>query len=128
MCTSAPSAFRCSTFSRRHLVGHHEHHAVALGARDQRQAEAGVAGGGLDDRAAGLQAAVALGGLDHRQADAVLDRAAGVLRFELEEQLAAAGVEARHPTSGVLPIRSSTAGGEAWEEVDGMAALASAAS
>jgi hypothetical protein len=45
--------------------------------------------------AAGSEAAVAFGGLDHRQADAVLDRAAGVLRFELQEQRARPGVEAR---------------------------------
>ena len=80
---------------RRHLVGHHQHHAVALGARHQRQAQARVAGRRLDHRAARLEPAVALGGLDHRQADAVLDRAAGVLRLQLEEQLAAAGVELR---------------------------------
>ncbi|MCY1346312.1 hypothetical protein D9M69_323950 [compost metagenome] len=80
-----------------HLVRHHQHHPVALGAADQRQAEAGVAGGGLDYGAAGLQSAVALGGLDHRHADAVLDGAAGVLRFELEEQGAGTGIEAGDP-------------------------------
>ena len=42
----------------------------------------------------GLMSPRLLGGLDHRQADAVLDGAAGVLRFELEVQLAQAGVEA----------------------------------
>jgi hypothetical protein len=42
--TSAPSA-RCSFFGR-HFVGHHQHHAVALEPPDQREAEAGVAGGG----------------------------------------------------------------------------------
>ena len=80
----------------RHLVGHDQDDAIALGPRHQRQAEAGVAGGRLDHGAAGLQAAVALGGIDHRQADPVLDRAAGVLRFELQEQRAGAGVEPRH--------------------------------
>ncbi|MDT4863759.1 hypothetical protein FQZ97_984800 [compost metagenome] len=77
-----------------HLVRHHQHHPVALGTADQGQAEAGVAGGRLDDGAAGLEAAVALGAVDHRQADAVLDRAAGILRLELEEQRAGAGIEA----------------------------------
>ncbi|MNZ97336.1 hypothetical protein D3C78_1165690 [compost metagenome] len=77
-----------------HLVRHHQHHPVTLGAADQGQAEAGVAGGGFDDGAAGAQAAIALGGVDHRQADAILDRTAGVLRFELEEQCARAGIEA----------------------------------
>ena len=80
----------------RHLVRNDEHDAVALGARHQRQAEAGVAGGRLDHRAAGAEPAVALGGVDHRQADSVLDRAARVLRLELEEELARPGVEARH--------------------------------
>ena len=77
----------------RHLVGHDQHHAVALGARDQGQAEPGVAGGRFDHRAARLQAAVALGGVDHREADAVLDGAAGVLAFEFHEQPARASVE-----------------------------------
>ena len=76
-----------------HLVRHHQHHSVTLGTADQGQAQAGVAGGGLDDGAAGSQAAIALGGVDHRQADAILDRTAGVLRFELEEQRARAGIE-----------------------------------
>ena len=46
--------------------------------------------------APGLMLPVALGGLDHRQRDAVLDRAAGVLVLELEEQPAGAGVEAAY--------------------------------
>ena len=41
----------------------------------------------------GCRLSVALGGLDHRQADAILDRAAGVLAFELGEQPAGAGIE-----------------------------------
>ena len=36
----------------RHLVGHDQHDAVALGDADLGQAEAGVAGGRLDDGAA----------------------------------------------------------------------------
>ena len=79
-----------------HLVRHHQHHPVALRAADQGQAETGVAGGGLDDGATGPQAAVTLGGLDHGDTDAILDGAAGVLRFELEVQGAGAGIEARH--------------------------------
>jgi hypothetical protein len=81
-------------FFDRHLVGHHQHHAVALDARHQRQADAGVARGRLDHHAARLQAAVRLGRGDHRHADPVLDRSARVLRLELEEQLAKAGVDA----------------------------------
>ncbi len=71
-----------------HLVRHHQHHPITLGAADQCQAQAGVAGGGFDDGATGSQAAVAFGGVDHGQADAVLDRTAGVLGFELEKQRA----------------------------------------
>ena len=41
----------------RHLVGHHEHALVAALAGDDRQADAGVAAGRLDDRAARLQQA-----------------------------------------------------------------------
>lgn len=77
----------------RHLVGHDEDDAVALGNADLGEAEAGVAGGGLDDGAAALQPAILLGGRDHRQRDAVLDRATGVLALELDEQPALAGIE-----------------------------------
>ena len=42
----------------------------------------------------GFRSPRCLGFLDHRQADAVLDRAAGIHVFELQEQLARAGVEA----------------------------------
>ena len=42
-----------------HLVGHDQHDSVALVRADQREPQAGVAGGGLDDRAARLQLAVA---------------------------------------------------------------------
>ncbi len=87
--------FQVQDFFGRHLVGHDQHHAVALDARHQRQAQAGIAGGGLDHGAAGLQAAVVLGLLDHGAADAVLDRAAGVLRFQFQKQLARTGVHAR---------------------------------
>ena len=61
-----------------HLIGHHEDALVALDAGGLRQARAGVAGGGLDDGAAGLEQAGLLGRLDHADADAILDRAAGL--------------------------------------------------
>ena len=44
----------------------------------------------------GFEAAVALGRLDHRERDAILDRAAGILVLELEEQAAGAGIELPH--------------------------------
>ena len=79
----------------RHLVGHDEDGAVALARGDQGKPDAGVAGGRLDDRAALLQAPVRLGGVDHSARRPVLDRAARVCRFELQEQPARAQVEAR---------------------------------
>ena len=76
--------------------------------RDQRQPQARVAGGGFDDGRAGADFALALGRFDHRAADAVFDRAARVLVFELEKQLAAAAYRAwSTANSGVLPIMSS---------------------
>ncbi len=79
----------------RHLVGHHQDQPVALGHRDLGQAQAGVPGGGLDDRSAGLEGAGRLGRFDHRQRDAVLDRAAGVLVLQLDEQPARPGLQRR---------------------------------
>ena len=77
-----------------HLVGQHQDQPIALLRGDQRQTKTGVAGGRFDDRAAGLEVAALLGLLDHRQADAVLDGAAGIRVFELQEQLARPGIEA----------------------------------
>ncbi len=80
-------------FFARHLVGHDQDDAVALGDADLGEAETGVAGGRLDDGAAALQLALFFGGGNHRQSDAVLDRATGILAFELDEQSALADVE-----------------------------------
>ena len=74
-----------------HLVGNDEEQPVALLARNQRKPQAGIAGGGLDQRAARLDKAGALGGFDEIEADAVLDRAAGVLVLELEKDAAGPG-------------------------------------
>ena len=68
-----------------HLVGHGEDAAVAAQRGDDRKAGAGVPGGRLDDRAAGLQLPFALGRVDHRDRDPVLDRAARVEELELGE-------------------------------------------
>src|SRR5205085_10706979 len=86
------------------LVGHHEDAAVALDGGADREPDAGVAGGRLDDRAARLQLPFALGRLDHRQPDAVLDRAAGVQVLELCKDLcAAAWAELREADDGRRP-------------------------
>src|SRR6185437_13453360 len=78
-----------------HLVGNDEDEAIALLCRDKRQAETGIPGGGLDQRAARPELAVALGCLDERQADAVLDRASGILVLEFGEEAAWPGIEPR---------------------------------
>ena len=80
----------------RHLVGHDQQRAIALAAADQREPEPGIAGGRLDDGAAGLEPAVRLGRLDHGARRTVLERAGGVGAFELEEQPAGPRVDARH--------------------------------
>jgi hypothetical protein len=83
-----------------HALGQREDEVVALGRADERERDAGVAGGRLDDRgAAGLDAPLGLGGLEHRDADAVLDAAAGVARLELAVELDvdALGQDPREP-------------------------------
>ena len=57
--TSAPSALQMLDLLARHLVGHDEHDAIALRDADLREAEPGIAGGRLDDRAARLELAAA---------------------------------------------------------------------
>src|SRR5690606_9882365 len=64
-----------------HLVRDHQDQLVALLLRHQGKADAGVAGGAFDQGVAGPDVTALLRGLDHAQADAVLDRAAGVLAF-----------------------------------------------
>ena len=85
--------FQMQHFLGRHLVRNHQQHAIAFGARDQRETEARIAGSGLHDNSPGFQAAVRFGGRDHGKRDAVLDRAAWVLTFQLDEQAAAANVK-----------------------------------
>ena len=68
---------------------HHDHRAVAERVADQRQADAGVAGGALDDRAARAQQAAALGVAHDPQRRPVLDRLAGVEELGLAEDRAA---------------------------------------
>src|SRR3954468_3616555 len=78
-----------------HLVRHDDEQAIALLRGDERQPKAGVAGGGLDDQRARLDFLLAFGGFDHRECNAVLDGTARVLLLQLQEEAAAAGVEAR---------------------------------
>ena len=97
-----------------HALRQRQHQLIALGGAHERERDARVAAGRLDDRrAARLDPAFRLGRLDHRHADAVLDAAARVERLELREQLdavLAAGVPSSmrgSPTSGVPPTSSA---------------------
>jgi hypothetical protein len=75
------------------LVGADEDALVALGLGDHREADAGVAGRRLDDRAAGLQLARGLRGLDHAYGDAVLHRPTRVHVLDLREHERLGAVE-----------------------------------
>ena len=74
---------------RRHLVGDDADELVALDRGGEREPDAGVPGGRLDDRAPRLELAFRLCGLDHAQPDPVLVRPAGRHVLELREQRAA---------------------------------------
>ena len=69
------------------LVGAGEDAPVALELRDEREADAGVPRGRLDDRRAGAQRPVALRRLDHRERRPVLHASARVQELELREHL-----------------------------------------
>ena len=58
---------------------------VALGRRDERQRDAGVAAGRLDDHGVFLEHAALLGILNHGHADAVFDAAERIEKFAFEE-------------------------------------------
>ena len=69
-----------------HGIGHDDDGPVASRRRHQGKADAGVAGGGLDDGGAGLQDAFFLGVVDHGQTHPVLDGTGGVEVFQLRQQ------------------------------------------
>ena len=96
MTTSAPMRLGVQHLLARHLVGNDQQRAVALASADQRETEPGIAGGGFDDGAAGLEPAVGLRRLDHGARRPVLERARRVCAFELEKQPARATIDARH--------------------------------
>ena len=69
-----------------HGLGHREDGPVALGSRDGSEADAGVAGGRLDNDGALFQETLRLGVLDHRLRDTVLDASGRVEVFEFDEK------------------------------------------
>jgi hypothetical protein len=70
-------------------VGDDDDGAVAQRLGDHGQADAGIAGGALDDDAAGPEQALLLGVADDEQPGAVLHRLAGIHELGLAEDLAA---------------------------------------
>jgi hypothetical protein len=69
----------------RQVLWHQQQQAVAADRRRHGERDAGVAGGGLDQRVAGLDPAALLGMPDHRHGRAVLDRPRGVIALELRQ-------------------------------------------
>jgi hypothetical protein len=70
-------------------VGYHDDGAIAARVADECETDAGVAGGALDDHAAGLEESALLGIEDDVERGAVLDRAAGIEELGLAEHVAA---------------------------------------
>jgi hypothetical protein len=70
-------------------VGDDDDAAVAERLRHQGKADAGIAGGAFDDRAAGLKLPLPLGGTDDPQRRAVLHGLARIQELRLAENLAA---------------------------------------
>ena len=81
-------------FFLRHLVGNNQQHPVTLRACHQGQTETGIAGGGFNDGAAGLQFSIPFRRLDHGQGHAILNGAGRVLVLQFHEELARARVHA----------------------------------
>jgi len=69
-------------------LGHDDDRAVAAGITDQRQTDAGISGGALDNDPAGPEQPALLGVLDDVKCGAVLDRAAGVQKLCLAKDRA----------------------------------------
>jgi len=70
-----------------HRLRHRKYQLVALGCADVRQADSGIAAGGLDDGAARPDLARLLRGLDHGVRDAILDAPERVEGFHLGDHL-----------------------------------------
>jgi len=86
-----------------HRLRHGEDEAIPFDRGGEGQPDAGIAAGGFDDEAAGLEDAAFFGIHDHGEADAVLDTAAGVGRFDFDENFRAAAVEPVDPNQRSMP-------------------------
>ena len=107
---SAPKALQQNAALQAHGVGHGEDQLVAFHRGNERQRDAGVAAGRLDQHGlAGLDFPGALGLVDHADADAVFHAAARVLAFQLgDDGGLRAAVTLLRRTKGVFPISSVT--------------------
>jgi hypothetical protein len=85
MTTSAPVSFEQVHLVLAHLVRQDEDTAIASNRRDKSQPGPGVAGGGLDNRAAGLEHSALLSVLNHPQGNAVLHASARVEILHLRQ-------------------------------------------
>jgi hypothetical protein len=77
------------------VLGHDQDHPVAARGSDHRQRNAGIAGGGFDQRVSRADLAALLGARDHRQRRAILDRPGRVVALELAENAVAARFASR---------------------------------
>ena len=92
-------------------VGDHDHAAEAERRRDHADADAGVAGGPLDDYAASPQLAARHSVLDDGERRAVLDRSAGIHELGLTENGAAGRLGSRpEPDQGCVADRFDDGG------------------
>ena len=67
------------------VLGHEQLHLIAAIDADQRQPDAGISRGRLDDRPAGLELAFLLGAADDPDGCAILHAAAGIQVLQLSE-------------------------------------------
>ena len=70
---------------------------------NQRKAQPGVAGSGLDDRVSGFDIAAFFSFLDHRDTDTIFDGPRGIHEFELQEQATRTRIHMTHLEHGCLP-------------------------
>src|SRR5262249_30894300 len=94
----------------RHLVGNNQDGPITLRLRHQREPQAGIAGGRLDDRGAWLEPAVAFRRLNHGERNTILDRAGWILVFELNKEPAKSGIEAGNLNQGRIANQAQNTG------------------